>query len=85
MVGGPEEGRRPGRCLAKEGCRAVRGLRRLIFVLVVGGLLAAVPLTAVASNNILAGDVRQAEASFSQSLAAAVRGGFDSTRADQLM
>ena len=63
----------------------MRGLRRLVFVLVVGGLLAAVPLTAVASENILSGDVRQAEAVFGQSLSAAVEGGFDSTHADQLM
>jgi len=34
----------------------------LVFVFVVGGLLAAVPLSAVASENILAGSVRQAEA-----------------------
>ena len=63
----------------------MRGLRRLVFVLVVGGLLAAVPLSAVASEGILSGDVRQAEAAFNQSLAAAVRGGFESNRADQLM
>ncbi|MFY9615359.1 MAG: L,D-transpeptidase [Candidatus Dormiibacterota bacterium] len=63
----------------------MRGLRRLVFVVVVGGLLAAVPLSAVASEGILAGSVRQAEAGFNQSLAAAVRGGFDSSRADQLM
>lgn len=63
----------------------MRGLRRLVFVLVVGGLLAAVPLSAVASEGILAGSVRQAEVGFNQSLTAAVRGGFDSSRADQLM
>ena len=62
----------------------MKGLRRLVFVLVVGGLLAAVPLSAVASESMLSGGVRNAEAQFSQSLAAAVRDGFDSTRADQL-
>jgi len=62
----------------------VRGLRRLVFVVVVGGLLAAIPLSAVASENFLAGSVRQADAAFNQSLAAAIRGGFDTTRVDQL-
>ena len=63
----------------------MRGLRRLVFILVVGGLLAAVPLTALASESVLSSDVRQAEAAFGQSLSAAVQGGFDSSRADQLM
>ena len=63
----------------------MRGLRRLVFVLVVGGLLAAVPLSALASENILSGNVRQAEVAFNQSLTAAVRGGFDSNRADQFI
>jgi lipoprotein-anchoring transpeptidase ErfK/SrfK len=63
----------------------VRGLRRLVFVLVVGGLLAAVPLSAVASEGILSGSVRQAQAAFNQSLTDAVRGGFEAGRADQLM
>ena len=62
----------------------MRGLRRLVFVLVVGGLLAAVPLSAVASEGVLAGSVRQADAAFNQSLAAAIRGGFDTTGVDQL-
>jgi lipoprotein-anchoring transpeptidase ErfK/SrfK len=62
----------------------VKGLRRSIFVLVVGALVAAVPVSAIASDNILRRDVREAEAQFNQSLAAAVRGGLDSTRADQL-
>jgi lipoprotein-anchoring transpeptidase ErfK/SrfK len=66
-----------------RGARAA--IRRLVFVAVVSGLLAAVPLSAVASENILSGDVRQAQASFSQSLADAVRGGFDRSQADDLM
>jgi lipoprotein-anchoring transpeptidase ErfK/SrfK len=63
----------------------VRGLRRLIFVLVVVGLLGAIPLSAVASESILSGDVRQAEVAFNQSLLAAVRGGLDQGAADTMM
>jgi lipoprotein-anchoring transpeptidase ErfK/SrfK len=63
----------------------VRGLRRLIFVLVVVGLLGAVPLSAFASESILSGDVRQAEGAFNQSLVAAVRGGLDKGAADTMM
>jgi hypothetical protein len=65
--------------------RPVRGLRRLIFVLVVVGLLAAVPLSAVASESILSGDIRQADAAFNQSLVAAVRGGLDKGAADTML
>ncbi|HET9847120.1 MAG TPA: L,D-transpeptidase, partial [Candidatus Dormibacteraeota bacterium] len=50
-----------------------------------GGLLAAVPLSAMASENILAGAVSQSEGSFSQSLSAAVQGGLQSDNADSLM
>ena len=63
----------------------MRGLRRLIFILVIGGLLAALPLSAVASEGILSSDVRQAEAAFNQSLAAAVRGGLEQGAADTMM
>jgi len=63
----------------------VRGLRRLIFVLVVVGLLAGIPLSAVASESILSGNVRQADAAFNQSLVAAVRGGLDQGAADTMM
>src|ERR1700737_1915235 len=80
----PEEGCRPGRCLTKEGCRSVRGLRRLVFVLTVGGLLAAIPLSAVASENILASSVQRAEVGFNQTLADAVRGGLDQGAANTL-
>jgi len=62
----------------------VRGLRRLVFVVVVGGLLAAIPLSAVASENILATSVRRAEVGFNQTLADAVRGGLDQGAADTL-
>jgi lipoprotein-anchoring transpeptidase ErfK/SrfK len=63
----------------------VRGLRRLVFVGVVGGLLAAIPLSAMASENLLAGDVGQAEASFNHSLSSAVRGGLEPQIADTMM
>jgi lipoprotein-anchoring transpeptidase ErfK/SrfK len=63
----------------------VRGLRRLVFVLVVVGLLAAVPLSAVASESYLSSSVRQADAAFNQSLVAAVRGGLDKGAADTMM
>ena len=62
----------------------MRGLRRFVFILVVGGLLAAIPLSAVASENFLANSVRQAEGAFSQSLSAAVGGGLQQVEADSL-
>jgi lipoprotein-anchoring transpeptidase ErfK/SrfK len=62
----------------------VRGLRRFIFVVVVGGLLAAIPLSAMASENLLAGSVKQAESTFSQSLSAAVAGGLEPAIADTM-
>ncbi len=62
----------------------MRGLRRFVFVIVVGGLVAAVPVSAVASENILASNVRRAEIAFNQTLADAVRGGLDQGEADTL-
>ena len=62
----------------------MRGLRRAVFVFVVGGLLSAIPLSAVASENILASNVRQAEVGFNHRLADAVRGGLDQGAADTL-
>ncbi|TMD10964.1 MAG: hypothetical protein E6J07_10135, partial [Chloroflexi bacterium] len=55
-----------------------------MFVVVVGGLLAAIPLSAVASENILAGNVRRAEVAFNLTLTDAVRGGLDQGEADTL-
>jgi lipoprotein-anchoring transpeptidase ErfK/SrfK len=63
----------------------VRALRRLVFVLVIAGLVAAVPVSAIASDNLLRSDVQQTGLSFKQALAEAVRGGFDSEAADRLM
>ncbi|GAC1480371.1 MAG: hypothetical protein PVSMB9_04970 [Candidatus Dormibacteria bacterium] len=63
----------------------MRGLRRSVLILVIGALVAAIPMSALASDNILRGDVRQAEASFNQSLSSAIRGGLDTTQADQLL
>jgi lipoprotein-anchoring transpeptidase ErfK/SrfK len=60
-------------------------LRRLIFVFVVGGLLAAVPLSAVASETILASFVQRQEQAFNQALADAVAGGLDQSEATTLM
>ena len=62
----------------------MRGLRRLLFVLVVGGLLAAIPLTAVASENVLAGNVQRVELAFNQTLSDAVTGGLDQGEANTL-
>jgi lipoprotein-anchoring transpeptidase ErfK/SrfK len=56
----------------------------LVFVFVVGGLLAAIPLSAVASENFLASNVRHAEVAFNQTLADAVRGGLDTGAVDTL-
>ena len=62
----------------------MRALRRLIFVVVVVGLLAAVPISAMASENILAGSVRDAEASFNQALSSAVSSGLEPQIADTM-
>ena len=51
----------------------------------VSGLLAAVPLSAVASENFLSNSVREAQSTFNQSLADAVQGGFERGQADDLM
>jgi lipoprotein-anchoring transpeptidase ErfK/SrfK len=63
----------------------VRGLRRLVFVLVIAGLVAAVPVSAIASDNLLRADVKQSQLGFKQALGQAVRGGLDSEAADRLM
>src|SRR5438445_511297 len=63
----------------------MRGLRRFVFVLVVGALLAAIPLSAVASESFLSSSVRQAEVAFNQSLSVAVGGGLQQAEADSLM
>src|SRR5205823_9523575 len=66
------------------GVRAVRGLRRFVFILVVGALLAAIPLSAVASESVLSSSVRQPEVAFNQSLSVAVGGGLQQAEADSL-
>ena len=63
----------------------MRGVRRGILIFVIGALVAAIPVSALASDNILRGDVRQAENQFNDSLSAAIRGGLDTTTADQLL
>ncbi|HEY9286606.1 MAG TPA: L,D-transpeptidase family protein [Candidatus Dormibacteraeota bacterium] len=62
----------------------MRGLRRLVVVAVIAGLLAAIPLSAMASENFLQGSVDQAQATFSQSLASAVAGGLEPQIADTM-
>jgi lipoprotein-anchoring transpeptidase ErfK/SrfK len=59
-------------------------VRRLLFVAVVGGLLAAIPLSAVASENFLAGNVQSVQVTFVQNLAVAVDGGLEQSEADTL-
>jgi len=63
----------------------VRGLRRAILIVIIGALVAAVPVSALASDNILRGSVRTAETQFNDSLSSAIRGGLDTTQADQLL
>ena len=63
----------------------MRGLRRLVFVLVFVGIVAAIPLSAVASESYLSSNVRQADAAFNQSFVAAVRGGLDKGAADTMI
>jgi hypothetical protein len=60
----------------------VKRLRRVVFVFVVGGLVAAIPLSAVASESIISADVRSAGSQFDQSLAADIRGGLEQGVAD---
>ena len=47
-------------------------------------LIAAIPISAIASDGILRGDVRQAAAQFDQSLSRAIAGGLNHRQADQL-
>ena len=63
----------------------MKRLRRVVFVLVVGGMVAAVPLSAVASESIISDDVQRAESQFNQSLAADIRGGLESGVADTVV
>jgi lipoprotein-anchoring transpeptidase ErfK/SrfK len=60
-------------------------VRRVVFVFVVGGLIAAIPLSAVASESIINADVQRAESQFNQSLATDIRGGLDSDVADTMV
>jgi len=63
----------------------VKRLGRVVFVFVVGGLIAAVPLSAVASESIISADVQRSDAWFNQSLAADIRGGLEQGVADTLV
>ncbi len=63
----------------------MKGLRRLGFILIVALLAAAIPVAALASEDILRTSVQQAEAQFDRSLTRAIANGLDPTVADQLM
>ncbi len=63
----------------------MRGFRRAVFVLVTVGLALAVPVSAAASESLLASTVRQSAAHFDQALTRAIATGLDPVTADQLM
>lgn len=63
----------------------MKALRRGVFILVIGLLVAAIPVSAVASESVLQTSVRQAEAQFDASLTRAIANGLDPAAADQLM
>jgi len=63
----------------------VKASRRAIVALVVVGLVAAVPVTAIAGDGILRGDVQRAESQFDRSLAQSIAAGLSRTPADRLM
>jgi lipoprotein-anchoring transpeptidase ErfK/SrfK len=63
----------------------VKGLRRLGFLLILGVLIAAIPVTATASEDWLKATVRGAETQFDRQLTQAIATGLDPSRADQLM
>ena len=63
----------------------MRASRRAILAVVVVALIAAIPVSAIASDGILRGDVRQAAAQFDQSLSRALAGGLNKRQADQLL
>jgi len=63
----------------------VKALRRLVFILVIGLLIAAVPVSATASESWLKGAVRDNETQFDRQLTQSIATGLDPARADQLM
>lgn len=63
----------------------VKALRRLFFILVIGLLVAAIPVSATASESWLQGAVRSNEAQFDRQLTQAISTGLDPVKADQLM
>jgi len=63
----------------------VKGVRRVGFVLIVALLAAAIPVAAVASQDILKSSVQQAETQFDRSLTRAITNGLDPAAADDLM
>ena len=63
----------------------MRGVRRVGFILIVALLAAAIPVAAVASQDILKTSVQQAETQFDHSLTRAIANGLDPTVVDDLM
>jgi lipoprotein-anchoring transpeptidase ErfK/SrfK len=63
----------------------VKAVRRLVFILVVGSLVAAIPISATASESFLTTTVRLSESQFDLQLRQAVVTGLDAVLADQLM
>ncbi|HYM51848.1 MAG TPA: L,D-transpeptidase family protein [Candidatus Limnocylindrales bacterium] len=63
----------------------MKGLRRLVFIVVVGLLVAAIPVSATASESWLQGSVREGEVAFDHQLTQAIATGLDPAKADQLM
>ena len=63
----------------------MKALRRLVFILVIGLLIAAVPVSATASESWVKGAVRDNETQFDRQLTQSIATGLDPARADQLM
>lgn len=63
----------------------MRGFRRAVFVLVAVGVALAVPMSAAASESLLASTVRQSATNFDQTLTRAIAAGLDPVTADELM
>ena len=63
----------------------MKGLQRLVFILVAGLLVAAIPVSATASEEWLRTSVRGSETQLDRQLTQAIATGLDPAKADQLM
>lgn len=63
----------------------MKAIRRASLLLIIGLLIAGIPLSASASEDLLKTDLDQATARFDQGLTQAIATGLDPVRADQLM